>query len=323
MLDLADLGPLIGGAARSRYKPTPKDQSLLFPSRALEFDSLDKLDAHVQVRAKRVVRVAAWPFANFRVDFRLKDQRMLLDPIEFGMASGRLAGRVEIDARKNPVTAALTARMEDVKVAQIAPKKAAVGEAAGVLSGQVNLQAQGNSVSSLLGSSNGRLTLLLTQGNVPGLLPALIDLDGARVLAKLVGNNPESVRCSAIDIAVKDGRATPNVAVVETDTTVLNLTGELNLDGEQIDMKLSQAPKKPSFLSLRTPILIRGTLVDPDLIPAPAPLAARGAAALLLGLINPLASVFALIETGPGEDGTCPVIQRSYQVKTPGSKPTS
>jgi hypothetical protein len=85
-----------------------------------------------------------------------------------------------------------------------------------------------------------------------------------------------------------------------------------------MDMQLSQAPKKPSFLSLRTPIVIGGTLVDPELAPAAAPLAARGAAALLLGLINPLASLFALIETGPGKDGTCPVIQKGYQQKPDG-----
>jgi uncharacterized protein involved in outer membrane biogenesis len=318
-LDLADLGPLIGGTNRSRYKPTPKDESLFLPNRAFEFDALDKLDARVQVRAKRVVRVADWPFDNFRADFRLKDQQILLDPIEFGMASGKLAGRAELDARKQPVSALLTARMAGVRVAEIAPQKAAVGEAAGILSGRVDLRGQGNSISSLLGGANGRLTLLLAEGNVPGLLPALIDLDGARVLAKLVGSNPESVRCSAVDIVVKNGVATPNVAVVETDTTVLTLTGQLNLKSEQIDMKLTQAPKKPSFLSLRTPILIGGTLVKPELGPDAGPLAARGAAALLLGLINPLAAALALIETGPGEDGTCPVIQRGYQARSQAS----
>ena len=322
MLDLADLGPLIGGVARSRYKPSPKDLSLLLPSRDFNFGSLDKIDARVHIVANRVVRVAAWPFDNFRADFRLTDRQILLDPIEFGLAGGRLAGRVEMDARKNPVIAGLRARMDGVKVAQIT-HEATVGEAAGILSGQVNLKAQGNSVSSMLGHSNGRATLLLTQGNVPGLLPALIDLDGARILVKLVGRKPESVRCSALDVVVNDGRATPNVAMVETDTTILSLTGELNLQGERIDLKLSQAPKKPSFLSLRTPILIRGTLLDPDLTPAPAPLAARGAAALLLGLINPLASALALIETGPGEDGRCPVIQRGYEARAPNAKPSS
>jgi hypothetical protein len=110
--------------------------------------------------------------------------------------------------------------------------------------------------------------------------------------------------------------------VVETDTTVLSLSGHVNLGTEQIDMKLTQAPKKPSFLSLRTPIVIGGTLANPDLSPAPAPLAARGAAALLLGLINPLAAAFALIETGPGENGTCPVIQRGFQARS-GSSPPS
>jgi uncharacterized protein involved in outer membrane biogenesis len=325
MLDLADLGPLIGASNRSRYKPTAKDTTHLLPTREIKFDSLDKLDAHVQVRAKKVVRVANWPFDNFRADFRLQDQQILLDPIEFGMASGKLAGKAEINARQKPVTAALNARMSGVRVAEIAPRKAAVGEAAGVLSGRIDLKGQGNSMSALAGSANGRMTLLLAEGNVPGLLPALIDLDGARVLANLVGKNPESVRCSAIDIAVKNGVATPNVAVVETDTTVLSLTGHLNLKNEAMDLKLTQAPKKPSFLSLRTPIVIGGTLVDPDLAPAAGPLAARGAAALLLGLINPLAAALALIETGPGEDGTCPVIQRSYQAqgKPPAQAPAS
>ena len=319
MLDLADLGPLIGASNRSRYKPTPKDVSMLLPARQLEFDALGKLDAHVQVQAKQVVRVADWPFDNFRADFRLENHQIVLDPIEFGMASGTLAGRVMLDARRQPANAALTARMSGVRVAEIARDKAAVGEAAGILSGRVDLKGHGNSISAVLGSADGRITLLLAEGNVPGLLPALIDLDGARVLANLVGKNPESVRCSAIDIGIENGVATPNVAVVETDTTVLSLSGRLSLETEQIDMKLTQAPKKPSFLSLRTPIVIGGTLANPDLSPAPAPLAARGAAALLLGLINPLAAVFALIETGPGEHGTCPVIQRGFQARGNGN----
>jgi uncharacterized protein involved in outer membrane biogenesis len=322
MLDLADLGPLIGASNRSRYKPTPKDVSMLLPARELEFDALGKLDAHVQVRAKQVLRVADWPFDNFRADFRLDNHQIVLDPIEFGMASGKLAGRVTLDARRQPANAALTARMSGVRVAEIAPDKAAMGEAAGILSGRIEVKGSGNSISAVLGNADGRITVLLADGNVPGLLPALIDLDGARVLANLVGSKPESVRCSAIDIAIQDGIATPKVAVVETDTTVLSLSGHVNLGTEQIDMKLTQAPKKPSFLSLRTPIVIGGTLANPDLSPAPAPLAARGAAALLLGLINPLAAAFALIETGPGENGTCPVIQRGFQARS-GSSPPS
>jgi hypothetical protein len=60
-------------------------------------------------------------------------------------------------------------------------------------------------------------------------------------------------------------------------------------------------------------------MASPDLAPAPGPLLARGAAAALLASINPLAAMFALIETGPGEDGSCPVIQRGFQGKGNGA----
>ncbi|MCC6533581.1 MAG: AsmA family protein [Burkholderiales bacterium] len=315
LLDLADLGPLIGGTNRSRLQPTAEDAARLLPNRSFNPDSFGRIDARVVLRAKQVVRAANFPFENFVADFNLNNSQAVIDPLRFGMAGGQLAGKIMLDARARPIHSAVVARMEGVRVAKIAPKQAAVGEAAGVLSGRVDLKGQGNSVAKMLGSSNGRVSVLLAEGNVPGLLPALIDLDGARVLANLVGKNPESVRCAAIDLAVANGVATPNAAVVETDTTVLTLSGQINLGSEALDLKLSQAPKKPSILSLRTPILMTGTLMSPDLLPAPAPLAARGAAAALLGMINPLAALFALIETGPGEDGSCPILQRGFKAK--------
>jgi uncharacterized protein involved in outer membrane biogenesis len=313
LLDLADLGPLIGGTNRSRLKPTAEDTARLLPNRSFDPQSFGKLDAHVVLRAKQVVRAANFPFENFVADFRMTSGQVVIDPLQFGMAGGKLAGRVMLDARNPPIQTALVARMDGVNVANIAPKSDTMSAAAGILTGRVDLKGRGNSIAQMLGTADGRVTLLLANGNVPGLLPALVDLDGARVLANLVGKNPESVRCSVFDLKVTDGVAVPAVALVETDTTVLTAEGRINLGSESMDLKLSQAPKKPSFLSLRTPILVGGTLMDPALVPAPAPLAARGAAAALLALVNPLASVFALIETGPGEDGTCPVIQRGYK----------
>ena len=313
LLDLADLGPIIGGTNRSRLKPTAEDEARLLPNRSFNPESFGRLDAHVVLRAKQVVRVANFPFDNFLADFRMSGSQVVIDPLRFGMAGGQLAGRVLLDARQPPINAAVVARMSGVNVAKIAPQSASVGAAAGILTGRVDLKGRGNSIAKMLGTSDGRVTVLLSDGNVPSLLPALVDLDGARILANLVGKKPESVRCSVFDLAVKNGVATPNVALIETDTTVLRLEGQLNLGSEAMDLKLSQAPKKPSFLSLRTPILVGGTMMHPQLVPAPAPLAARGAAAALLALVNPLASVFALIETGPGENNTCPVIQRGYK----------
>lgn len=315
LLDLADLGPLIGGTNRSRLKPTAQETTRLLPVRTFDPQSFRKLDAHVVLRAKRIVRVAAWPFDAFQAEFRMNEGRIVVDPLRFGMAGGSLQGRVEFDASEPPIRSLVAARMDNVDVSRIAPDQATLGKAVGTLSGRVDLRGRGNSIGAMLGNANGRLTVLLSNGNVPSLLPAIVDLDGARVLSNLVGPKPESVRCSAVDVAVANGIAVPSVAVVETDTTVLTLTGQVNLQSEAMDLKLTQAPKKPSFLSIRTPILVQGTLLSPDLAPSPAPLAARAAAAALLALVNPLASLFALIETGPGEDGTCPLLQQGYKPK--------
>jgi uncharacterized protein involved in outer membrane biogenesis len=134
-----------------------------------------------------------------------------------------------------------------------------------------------------------------------------------RVLASYLGKQPESVRCAVIDLNVKQGMATPDVTVFETDTTVLTATGAIDLRDEKLALKILQAPKRPSFLSARTPLRVNGTLKNPQFALETGPLVARGAAAAVLALINPVTAAFALVETGPGKDGTCPAIQRGLK----------
>ncbi len=312
LLDLADLGPLIGaGPAATPGKPN--DPARLFPSREFDLSRIKELDAHVTLKAKHVVRAADFPFDDFEADFRLQDARITVDPLQFGMGDGKLRGRVTLDARQPAIAAQVTARMRDVRVAKIFPEKGAAGEAAGTLAGFIDLQGHGNSVAAMLATADGRATLLLADGRIPSVLPAMADLDGARVISSFLGKRPESVQCSAIDLQAAGGVATPNVAVFETETTVINASGTLDLRDEKLDLKLVQAPKSVSFLSLRTPLLVTGTLRAPRFGVDPAPLAARAAAAVVLGLINPLAAVFALLETGPGEDGACPEIRRGLK----------
>jgi len=314
LLDLADLGPLIG--TRPAEAPaSAADLARVLPSRPFDFSGADTLNAKVTLTAKQVVRAGDFPFDDFRAEFILKDAQITIDPLDFGMAGGKLRAKVALDARKPVLAATLSGRMRDVNVAKIFPDRKEVGEAAGSLSGSFDLRAQGNSVSAILGTSDGRARLLLTDGRVPSLLPAIADLDGARIIASFLGKRPEFVQCSAIDLALQRGIATPAVAVFETESTVLNLTGSINLGNERLDLKMVQAPKEASFLSMRTPILITGTMKTPAFAPDPVPLVKRTAAALLLGLINPLAALFATIETGPGKEGSCQEIRGGLRLK--------
>jgi len=326
LLDLADLGPLIGsphGGTQTKQAPAPANPpaaaNRVLPDRTFDLSRVDRLNAKVLLSAQRVVREANFPFDNFHANFRLLDSQITLDPIEFGMADGKLQARVAMDARKPPaIVTAASGQLRGVRVAKIFPKDAAVGQAAGVLAGTFDLKGQGNSVAAMLGTSSGRATMLLTDGRVPNLLPALADLDGARIIRSVLGRKPEFVQCAAVDLSVKDGIATPTVALFETESTVLALSGPIDLKTEGLNLKLIQAPKNTSFLSFRTPILMTGTFEKPVLAPDVAPLAGRVAAAIVLGLINPLAALFATIETGPGEDGSCPEMRRAIPGKSSG-----
>ena len=320
LLDLADLGPLIGKSASAETSDPAAAQRVL-PTRTFDLSRINELNAHVTLKAQRVVRAANFPFDDFFANFHLRDAQIVLDPLEFGLADGKLRAKVTLDARKPTINSIVAARMSGVRVAKIFPDQAALGKAAGTLSGFVDLRGGGNSVSAMLATSNGRTTLLLADGRVPSLLPAMADLDGLRILATYFGKQPESVRCAAIDLGMEQGIATPNVALFETDTTVLSVDGTIDLRDEKLTLKVLQSPKKPSFLSVRTPINVSGTLKSPQFSLDPAPLAARGAAAVVLALINPLAAALALIEPGPGIDGTCPEIQRGMKTDSVLAKP--
>jgi uncharacterized protein involved in outer membrane biogenesis len=262
-------------------------------------------------------RAAAFPFDAFRADFTLKDAQITVDSLEFGMTDRTLRARVALDARKPELAAALVGVMRGVHVAKMVQGKEALGEAAVTLSGSFGLRANGNSVGAILGTADGRAKLLLTDGRVPSLLLAIADLDGARVIASFLGKRPEFVQSSAIDVALQRGVATPAVAVFEAESTVLNPTGSIDLGSELLNLTLVQSPKKASFLSARTPILITGTLRTPAFAPDPVPPSALTAAVLLLSLMNPLAALFATIETGPGEEGSCGEIRRGLRSRSP------
>jgi uncharacterized protein involved in outer membrane biogenesis len=314
LLDPADLGPLIGtqrAGQQPAKKAQPPDPQRILPSRTFDLSRVDALNAKVLLSAQRVVRAANFPFDNFRANFTLQDAQITIDPLEFGMADGTLRARVSMDARKPPmIVTAAAGQVRGVRVAKIFPKDAAVGEAAGVFAGSFDLRGTGNSIGGMLGTSTGRTTMLLADGRVPNLMPAIADLDGARIIRSVLGRKPEFVQCAAIDLTIKNGVATPTVALFETESTVLDLTGAIDLANERLELKLTQAPKKPSFLSVRTPILITGRFKDPVFTPDVGPLAGRAAAAVVLGLISPLASLFATLETGPGENGSCPELRR-------------
>jgi uncharacterized protein involved in outer membrane biogenesis len=117
---------------------------------------------------------------------------------------------------------------------------------------------------------------------------------------------------------VDNGTMHSRSIVLDTEDTVFNASGQASLSKEMLDFVVRPQPKDKSILSLRTPLVIGGTFAAPRAGLEAGSLATRGAAALLLGALNPLLALAATVETGPGVDADCREVLA--QAKQPASR---
>ena len=76
-------------------------------------------------------------------------------------------------------------------------------------------------------------------------------------------------------------------------------------DATQKGIPYRAEPRDASPFTLRTPIDIAGTFLDPQIKPHKGPLAARGAAAIALAAINPLLAIIPFVDPGGDPEGGC------------------
>jgi AsmA protein len=158
----------------------------------------------------------------------------------------------------------------------------------------------------MLASSNGKIGLFMDGGQISQFMMELVALDlwgAARV--KLRGDKPIEIRCAIADFAVKEGIANTNAFVFDTAVVLVEGSGTINLKTEELDLKLNPKPKDSSLASLNSPLYVRGTFSAPKVAPDMGKLAAKGAGALVMGVINPLLAVLPLLKEGKGEDSNC------------------
>jgi uncharacterized protein involved in outer membrane biogenesis len=217
------------------------------------------------------------------------------------------------------MTVAAKVRFERLNLGRLLPDLKTTVASAGVIGGESEFSASGNSVAEWAESVDGDFTLMMSGGHISNLLLEFIGLDGGEVMKFLFGGDRRvGLRCAVTDFDVKDGVMDAQTFVFDTvDTKVLG-EGRLDLGAEKVHLKLKPLPKDASILSLRSPIHIEGTFEDPEVRPD-SKLFLRAGAAVALGLVNPLAALLPLIETGPGQDSNCGQLIAEATGKAPGA----
>jgi uncharacterized protein involved in outer membrane biogenesis len=316
-LNLGDLGVAVGagvpqqpdttGAPQVAAPKTEPISPLLMPTFQFQFDRLAKMDATVDFRANSV-QTQKVPIKAVTINLKLDHGAMVIDPLDFELPLGKLAGQVQLDTRGQAPQATVDLRLTDVPLDQFKGKTASQAPLSGILQSHVHLEGHGNSVHDLAADSNGTIAAVIPQGEIRQSLAELTGINVLTGLGLLLSGNEKTaaIRCGVAEFQVKDGDARAEVLTIDTQPVLITGDGHINFADEKLDINIAGKPKKLRLARLRAPINVRGTLRDPSIGISVPSVVKQGAVAAAAGvLLTPAAALLAFIDPGLAKDQNC------------------
>ncbi len=314
-LDLADLGGFIGSQPGRRDTPgqTPAQREALaravahpslLPNATLNLPALRVADVRATLRADRF-EDERMPLDALAVDMSIQDGVVKLEPLRVGVGQGHIGGSLTLTPRpEGGLSAHGRFELRRVDVARLLSPLGVSG--GGTLGGVAHIDGTGTSVAQLLGSANGAVTVAMVGGNLSALVVDLSGLQFGRALLSALGV-PErtSIGCLVGDFVLRRGVLETRTLLVDTENSVINGSGTVDLGREVLNLRLRTASKGITIGSLPTSIGITGRLKAPSIMPDAGELLARGGAAVGLGLLALPLAILPTIQLGVGEQNQC------------------
>ncbi len=301
LLQFADLAPIIGADSnanktrRGAAPNQPADKAL--PVEAFRTERWKAIDADVAFTGRRIIKNANLPVTALDTHVVLHDGVLTLDPLKFGVAGGTLAMTMHLDSNAMPLKARVSMQARHLRLKQLFPTFEVMQTSLGEINGDMALSATGNSPAALAASANGEVKTLVTDGAVSRLLMEAAGLNVANVVyEKLFGKRDVKINCAAADLVATDGVFDSRVFALDTDDAVIDMDGNINMRDESMNLRIHPHTKGFRVISLRSPLYVRGTFRQPHVGVQPGALIARGGVAVGLGLLNPFASLVALLQ---------------------------
>jgi uncharacterized protein involved in outer membrane biogenesis len=319
-VSFVDLGALFGGgptaaklqqaAAKAGIAPgdvqAPVQQTQHFlPDLPLQVDRVRQMDADVVYHADKVVS-QTFPLRGLALTLKLDHGVLKLDPVSMSLSQGRLAGTLQIDARKEVPAVDVDLRFHNVNLQQFVPTASGEPPIEGTLEARANLHGTGRSVHKVAATANGTVTAVVPKGAVRKQFVELLGIDVDRALFLSGSDDQTNVRCAVADFTAKGGTLSARHIVFDTESVNVNGSGTVNLADETLNLTVQGAPKSLRLVRVRAPITITGSLSKPSVgIKAGGAVAQAGAAVGLSVLLTPLALILPFVDPGLADDANC------------------
>ncbi|MBD1602152.1 AsmA family protein [Pseudomonas typographi] len=319
-----DLAPLVGADSnqeqKARGSASQQPPGKVLPVEAFRTDRWRAMDADVEFTGQRIVKSEKLPFTDLYTHVVLDDGRLSFQPLSFGVAGGKLDTRATLNGQATPLQAHVQLSARGFQLKQLFPDFAPMRTSLGQLNGDADITAAGNSVAALLGDANGSVKMLVNDGVVSRDLMEIAGLNvGNYLVGTLFGDKEVRINCAAADLGIKDGLASTNLFVFDTENAIIYVDGNANFKTEQLDMKITPESKGFRIISLRSPLYVHGPFANPSAGVQAVPLLLRGAGMVALGaVVAPAAGLLALVAPSGDAPNQCtPLLQQMKAGKVP------
>ena len=305
-LDLTELQALAskGGAKKAGPAKASARPGKVIPAEALPLQGLNALEADVKLSMAEVVT----PRVNLHqvsVAATLQKGRLSLKPMALAVAGSPVKLSAAVDAGQKVASVAFEMAAPKLDVGRLLTETKTTDLVQGTGSLAVKLAGRGNSLAAIAASLNGDTKLLMNQGKVKteafdaaiGGLSALVGMLSAEKSEWTVLN------CVASRFEIKNGVATSQVLLADTEYSTVVGEGKMDLGQETLAMKVSPQSKSAT-LNVAVPIKIGGTFAEPTFRPDELATARRLGGLLGATLFPPMA-LLALGDMGSDDDNPC------------------
>jgi uncharacterized protein involved in outer membrane biogenesis len=296
-VDFTDLGAVIGGG---KYNPGAG----LLPDTVLHTERLNQMDADV-VYAADAIKSRDFPLRGLSTHIVLKDGVLELKPLSFAFSQGKLSGALKIDAHHDEPITSVDARITDIHVESFI--KNAEKPVSGVVEARAQLTGRGNSVHKAASTASGTLTVAVPSGRIRHSLAEWMGVNLLNALSLSISGDTgdTGLRCALVHFSAHDGVLVSRQFVFDTDPVLVEGNGSINMKDETMDIRVQGKPKQFQLFRLRAPISISGRWDSPALGVDAKPILAQGAVGAGLGVLNPLAAIFAFLDPGLAKNADC------------------
>ncbi len=304
------------GATERRNRPQPKEKApppnpnaRLFPDSHLQVERVRAMDGDVSFRAKSI-EAGSLPMKEVALRVKLDNGLLAVDPFALEMPQGRLTGDATIDARKDVPRVHIDVRVKDIRLDHLLKAKSpdAQPPLSGVMEARAVIDGRGDSIHRVMSDANGKLTVVLPNGEVRSAFAELTGINVAKGIGLLLTKPQDSaeIRCGVAQFNIRDGLMNAENLTFDTQNVLIRGKGDIKLGPEELNLEIKGEPKKPRLTRLRTPIEVKGHLLKPSFGVDVGSTAKQGAIAAALGAIaTPFAAVLAFVDPGLAKDQNC------------------